>query len=740
MLAPACSGNWTKCDTQPACPDAWKLSVLTVVLITWGFAMALPMIGWLLVVLITRDATDRMANIRDTITVALMSPFLAFATIFMWLWSKARPHLLTGVNKASPEMNWRALWETTGQLRDVMVTSAAAGLFLMSLLTLIAALPQIPGVDAQCTDVANFSKCTIGANTLVSVNNVNWYLNMTTIFVIEVGQENSGSQKTWFRQPNLKATLNCAGPRNNGLVPLIGFPLDAHASVEVGGSTCWGGTLSLGIPIGAVLSFGVTAVYCKEQKDTVKLKATDAQLYADFSQGTPVNEFQAETAILPTLCGENVGCFEFPLAANGIDYGLLFIKEDGSTASTDATGAGVAVQPPAAPTGPSMTVMCNADGCWRKPLSEGDCPAVYQYLGLSAVQLQSGQATFDQSKIPETLVGTSFFTNSVSHWAQLALACVNAINAETTYEDLPGWLDAGYDPGEQERIISICQTSGYAELTECIGQGISTGLTGQQSPVPSQPGTVVFTCPSSSPLPATWYNVKNPSKNQSSSCVFRKLGLADCHDCGNFSTCYPPGQQPPNLQQLEQQMTIGTNSVGNYVPGAAYCMLEPVAAGRVTIAVNPLNPPCLSTGQMYSGIMTGPMTWEVNVNGWAVQASGTGFLFWLFHARTDVPGTENVNWNVTIDPIPGAGEGSYKCAADPWDCNHDPICMLAQVTNNEDCKCAFIANPSTKPSTGCKWLHALLALAFWGGIAGLVIILMLSLYRAFKDRQQPKQL
>jgi hypothetical protein len=190
---------------------------------------------------------------------------------------------------------------------------------------------------------------------------------------------------------------------------------------------------------------------------------------------------------------------------------------------------------------------------------------------------------------------------------------------------------------------------------------------------------------------------------------------------------------PPNAAALEQQLTIGNSSIGNYVPGANYCKLKVLSAGKTSITVKPLNPPCLTSGEMGNGMMNGTTTWDVNANGWTVQADGSGFLFWQFFAKATRPNTRKTTFNVTVVPAPKICIDS-DCSCNEWSCAHDPVCLLAKATSYDSCKCAFIAGDHAEGTWSCRFIALLLRILFWGGIATIALLLIMAAYKRLSQR------
>jgi hypothetical protein len=361
---------------------------------------------------------------------------------------------------------------------------------------------------------------------------------------------------------------------------------------------------------------------------------------------------------------------------------------------------------------------------------------VTQAQALDASQLLSADTTLTSAL---TKINPQFAVQSAALWGQVATQCVGAVTDTTGLNPLPGYMNTVFDSSTEADFTTQCQSAGRVQLMSCANGGIYAGINGQRSPVPGDLGTAVFSCPSPVQVPAVWYTAAAapPQPPHNLTCINGSAGIAQCRTCGNFSVCHPPLKQPPNMQAMEQQLALGNTSVGNYGGSGTYCLLDVVTSGKTRITLKPRNPPCLTAGEMYIGQLNGSVTVEVNTAGWAVQASGSGFLFWLFYGTPQKPADHNETFNVSVIPAPGFCMAS-DCRCNSWDCDWDPVCKLAHATNWDSCKCAFIGGDHNKPSAGCRIISILLYILFWGGIAVLTLTVFLAVLHKLCSTSQQK--
>lgn len=709
---------------------------MTAALVAWSFATLLPSLTWLVAVAINRDATDRMGRIRDGANVVLLAPVLAAQSAIIWLWSWLRRVTVATVNAAGPALDWRKPWEYTSPEASQALGAAIAGVFFLGVLTLVAATPGIPGVDAQCTNIDQFSQCTVGPFTPVTVGAHQYYLNNTAVYTIGLDWENDGDQSAWFSQYNLQGTLNCPGPIQSelgNLVNLHGFALDGGASVTVGGALCLG--LSAGVsfnigPISPVLA--ATAVYCPSQTDPVSIEGVAAQLYADFSTGTTSTAFVAQASTMPSICQLGGPCHLFPVNTAQNGYDLLFITASG--VSTSADGALAAVRAPQTQSH-QQQIKCTAGTCTGLPQYPGDCPSVRQSSTTSPGLLAQGAGTFDPTG--QTFINPQFATDVEPAWAVAAAQCIGTATDQPGFYSLPGFVTTAMSGPSAVNLQGECQGGGTVQLAGCLAQQTELWLAGQQSPVPTDNGRpVVFTCDASDASPAVWYSKFTPGPPPANvSCInsTRTAGLAHCEVCGNFTMCHPPGRVPYFDPSIAQALAFGNSSVNNYKPGGNYCRLRVLSAGKDWITVQPRETPCITAGQMGDSVLHNATTFQVPIHGWAIQASGEGYLYWYFRAVPEKPSKHNTSFNISVAPVPRMCFGD-DCSCTPWDCGADPICQMADSTNWESCKCAFSKGGWVSASVSCKFLAILLYTLFWGGIGVIALLLLWAAIRHYQNK------
>jgi len=735
LAATNCTAPWTVCkEPAAACGAGWHMSILTAVLIAWSFAVIIPNLVWVICVMISRDATDRMAKIRDLGNVIMMSPVLAVESAAIAGWGAIKRSAVATANAGSPYLDWRKPWEYNSPEASQALGAAVAGVVFLGIFTLIASMPGIPGVDAQCTNINQFSQCSIGPHTPVIVGNKSYYLNNTAILSIGIDWEHTGDQYAWFKQDNLQGILNCNGPLANpssNLVDLHDFALDAGGSVTVGGGLCYGGSAGVSFNLGPISPvLAATAVYCPEQTDPVQLQGVAAKLYADFSGGTTEAAFTVRASIWPQICAVATGiCTPFPTNSAQNGYDLMYIDDEGPT--IDPKRALVAVYAPET-SHHDQSVRCAQGSCWGEAEYLGDCPQVRTSTTLSPGQLLQGAATYDPSK--GVLISDQFATDVQPSWADAAIECIGAASDQPGLYNLPGYVTTAMSAPEQISLHGSCTSGGRTAVRACAADQTLSGLTGRNSPVPTDDGRpVVFSCDGANGSPAVWvrqYNPPNPAQNITCANSTVLAGLAHCEVCGNYTVCHPPGQYPPFTPGYAGQLAFGNSSVNNYQTGGNFCRLTVVSFGKDWITVNPKETPCLTSGEFGFAILNSSYRFSVPINGWAVQASGEGFLYWMFYARPERPGRQTTTTNLTVIPPPRICI-SDNCDCQDWDCNHDPLCLMAEATN-DGCKCAFIKNGWTSATFSCKFLAVLLYTLFWGGVATIAILLIWIVYQQFR--------
>jgi hypothetical protein len=711
---------------QPDCTeskDNWHLTWFTVVLIVLN---GLPMVVglmWFITTVVARDATDRMADIRDNALWAIHLPYASVEWILRALWNWTASRLVEGPNKDTPRDPAAIAFSREPESRRALHAAAITAGFL-TILTIVASMPAIPGVDA-CELSGGVESCAVPAFIVQQVGSGYYYVNTTSYVTIGIS---SGDRAMRYVSTNIDTVIACNGdkpanlPNGYALTGLWAIPTGGEATISA--SVCFGASVGVAFTpdfVGAVIS--AVAVYCPESTATVNLEVNPVSAYTNWATAQYESQWTARVSINPSLCQLNVGCQEFPTLGTG--YNSLFITASGI--SDSAFGAIAEVLPPGFSGGFEVDGSCNGTDCYGRGREHGDCPSGIQFPDMSATETGLGGVPYNPELQLE--IDPYFQASRPGFFLKPALACaVPPANANGNPTGLVQFSSSG----------AACTDAGKTSIPGCQGHK-SWALTGTTSPVPSDDGRrVLFTCESPTGTSSTWIvpGSQPPPviKPGQEGCTTQQTANVECTVCSSGVLCYPRTGEPP-VQVLSgggaSEIANGTWVFPTTASGGM-CRLDVTAFGADYITFNPLNPPCMTTGEMGTAVLESQTRLEVRANGWLSQTILNGTLWWPFNAHYKPPASETVNQtgSVSLNPLPCT---DTECRCCPDDCAGELVCLML-LDSWRGCKCALISGCPASGSIECEVTVTLVRVIFYTLFVVLSILTLCCILKAAQKK------